>query len=143
MATFWSALHALNDFALLTKVQAQIHYPWASAATLAMFTVISSIRIFAYIPQILQAAIDRNGASAISYTTWGLFLVSNLATAVYALVCLGDGIMALVFVGNAAACLAIVAVTFVKRVRHRRNQEPQQAAAGTVTVHPASSVPWT
>jgi hypothetical protein len=142
MTSFWSALHALNDFALFTKVQAQIYYPWASAATLAVFTAVSSIRIFAYIPQILQAAADRNGASAISYTTWGLFFVSNMATAAYALVCLGDGIMALVFLGNAAACLAIVAVTFVKRLRHRRHLQVR-AAMHAVSGERATSVPWT
>ncbi len=142
MTSYWSALHALNDFALFTKVQAQIYYPWASAATLAVFTAISSARIFAYIPQILQAAADRNGASAISYTTWGLFFVSNLATAAYALVCLGDGIMTVVFLGNAGACLGIVFVTFVKRLRHRRHQQVQ-TAMHAVPREPATSVPWT
>jgi hypothetical protein len=142
MTSFWSALHALNDFALFTKVQAQINYPWAAAATLAIFTAISSVRIFAYIPQIVQAAADRNGASAISYTTWGLFFVSNLATAAYALVCLGDGIMALVFVGNSAACLAIVAVTFVKRLKHRQHQQALPATRATQR-EPATSMPWT
>jgi hypothetical protein len=41
--------------------------------TLALFAACNSIRVVAYVPQILKAATDKNGASSISLMTWGLF----------------------------------------------------------------------
>jgi hypothetical protein len=44
------------------------------------------MRVVAYVPQILKAAADKNGASSISAATWLLFLVAHLSTVAYALV---------------------------------------------------------
>lgn len=100
------------------------HHAWVPHATLAVFTTINSIRIFAYVPQIVKAVRDTNGASAISFTTWGLFLVSHLATIAYALVCVGDLLMTLIFTGNALACAAILVVTACKRRGHALRTSP-------------------
>lgn len=88
------------------------------SAVLAAFMAVNSLRVLAYVPQMLAAARDAHGASGISYATWILFLVSHLTTILYALVCLGDGVMAWVFFGNALACAAIIAITFFKRRRY-------------------------
>ncbi|MFW5833763.1 MAG: hypothetical protein ACOCYE_06665 [Pseudomonadota bacterium] len=93
---------------------------WLVTLTVVVFTTINSIRILAYFPQIMKAARDRNGATAISCSTWGLFLVSHLATIAYAVVVVGDAVMALIFLGNAFACFAIVGVTLLKRRAHAR-----------------------
>ena len=103
--------------------------------TLTLFAVSNSIRIFAYVPQIWKAATDDNGASAISFTTWGLFVVSNLATVAYAVVNRSDFGMAACFAANAACCLTIVSIAFCKRYRvlqriGRAVPAPAQAAAG-------------
>ena len=45
----------------------------AQAGMLAAFATLNSIRVLAYIPQLVKAARDSNGALAISYITWGLF----------------------------------------------------------------------
>jgi uncharacterized protein with PQ loop repeat len=111
-------LGSVNGLALLAKESILFRHSGMDVAVLGLFTIVNSIRIFAYIPQILRAAKDQNGASAISYTTWGLFLLSHLTTIAYAIVCQGDGVMAAVFLGNALACLAIISVTFLKRRRH-------------------------
>lgn len=87
---------------------------------LALFAFVNSVRILAYIPQILKASRDGNGATAISCLTWVLFLASHLTTILYAVVCLGDVLMALIFTGNSLACIAIVAVTLSKQRAHRR-----------------------
>ncbi|MDG4549043.1 MAG: hypothetical protein P9F19_11495 [Candidatus Contendobacter sp.] len=94
------------------------HHEWFRAAVFGAFTLVNSLRILAYVPQMLAAAKDTNGASGISYATWSLFLVSHLTTITYAAVYLGDALMALIFFGNALACLAVIAITFVKRRRH-------------------------
>src|SRR5262245_23552488 len=54
--------------------------------TLALFAACNSFRLVAYVPQILKAASDKNGASSISYMTWFLFLLAHLSTVAYAVV---------------------------------------------------------
>src|SRR5262249_5114559 len=90
--------------------------------TLAAFTLCNSFRVVAYLPQIARAARDRSGAEAISFGTWGLFLVSHGSAAAYALVNQHDWMMASVFLGNAAGCGAILVIAAWKRSRYRRRQ---------------------
>ena len=86
--------------------------------TLGTFATCNSLRIFAYVPQICKAASDENGASAISYTTWSLFLLAHLSTVAYAVVNRSDWWLAACFALNATCCLAIVAVAYAKRRRY-------------------------
>lgn len=87
--------------------------------TLALFTACNSVRMFAYLSQIRSAARDTNGASAISCTTWGVFLVTNISTIAYAVINRHDFIMATCFAGNALCCIVILAIVFYKRRRAR------------------------
>lgn len=86
--------------------------------TLAAFTLANGLRVVAYVPQIARAAKDRNGARAVSFETWGLFLVANASAIAYALVNQQDWTMALVFLGNAAGCAAILLVGLWKRSQY-------------------------
>src|SRR5256885_17268558 len=88
--------------------------------TLTAFTLCNSLRVVAYVPQIARAASDRSGAQAISFGTWGLFLVSHATATAYALVNKNDWTMALVFLGNAIGCGAILLIAAWKRSRHRQ-----------------------
>ena len=88
--------------------------------TLGLFTACNCVRILAYVPQILKAATDRNGASSISFATWSLFLVANVSTVTYALVNRSDFGLAACFAGDAICCLAILAVVCWKRRDHSR-----------------------
>jgi hypothetical protein len=121
-------IETLNQFLAATQasgeaLQFYVHaeHRFLERAILSAFTLVNSLRILAYVPQIIKAARDENGASAISCMTWGLFLLSHLTTIAYAAVCLGDLIMAAIFLGNALACSAIVGITLAKRHRHRKN----------------------
>ena len=87
--------------------------------TLAAFTLTNSLRVLAYLPQIARASRDRGGAEAISFGTWGLFLVSHASAMAYALVNKQDWTMASMFLFNAAGCVAILAIAAWKRSRHR------------------------
>jgi len=84
-------------------------------ATLALFAACNSARILAYLPQIHKAAIDTTGASAISSTTWLLFLVAHLSTIAHALINLKDLWLAACFAGNAVCCIAILSISWWKR----------------------------
>src|SRR5262245_15650131 len=75
--------------------------------TLGVFAACNSLRIFAYIPQIRKALTDENGASAISCTTWTLFLVAHISTVAYAIVIRSDWGLAACFAVNAVCCLTI------------------------------------
>jgi len=104
--------------------------------TLAAFTLCNSARVVAYVPQITRAATDSGGAQAISFTTWGLFLASNASAVAYALVNKADWAMAVLFLGNAIGCAAVIGVGVWKRTRHRR--EGQQAAPSPAPDLPAA-----
>jgi hypothetical protein len=85
--------------------------------TYFLFTAFNGVRIVSYLPQILRVARDANGASAISYSTWGLWTAANAATGVYAFVNLHDLTLALLNLLNAFCCLAVIVLTAAKR-RH-------------------------
>jgi hypothetical protein len=90
--------------------------------TLALFAACNFIRVFAYIPQIHKAATDVNGASAISCTTWALFLVAHVSTVAYALVNRSDWWLAACFASNALCCIAILAIAYWKGRCHAREK---------------------
>jgi hypothetical protein len=102
--------------------------------TLAVFTLSNSVRVLAYVPQITKAATDQGGAKAISFGTWGLFLVSNISAVAYALVNKGDWTLAAMFLANAAGCATILSIAAWKRSRYRRyvmeqsSDEPSSAS---------------
>ena len=95
--------------------------------TLAAFTVCNSVRVIAYVPQIAKAATDGDGAKAISFTTWVLFLISNASAMAYALVNQADWMMASMFLANAVGCSAIILVGAWKRSQHRCRLAAQRA----------------
>jgi hypothetical protein len=97
-------------------------------ATLVLFAVCNSLRVVAYLPQIYKAATCRNGASSVSCSTWGLFLLAHLSTVAYALVNQSDWQMAALFGGNALCCLAIISVARWKHRRHLASPSFRQPA---------------
>jgi hypothetical protein len=79
------------------------------------FTVTNALRLVSYLPQIHRIALDAHGASAISYSTWSLWLAANASTAVYSMSNLGDITMAWVNGLNALFCAIVIVVTAFKR----------------------------
>jgi hypothetical protein len=96
--------------------------------TLALFAACNSARVVAYVPQILKAANDKNGASSISFMTWFLFLLAHLSTVAYALINRSDWGLASCFAVNAACCAAILVVAHWKRRNHARRLGPAVTA---------------
>jgi uncharacterized protein with PQ loop repeat len=88
-----------------------------SYVTFMLFTMFSGLRMFSYVPQILRVARDKNGAAAISYTTWILWTGANFATALYASINLGDLYLAVVSAVYAICCTTVVVLTALKRRR--------------------------
>jgi len=90
-----------------------------SEFTSTAFTLCNTLRVLAYVPQIAKAVTDQNGAQAISLSTWGLFLFSNVSAVAYALVNQQDHVMAAMFVGNSACCAIIIFIGTWKRSQQR------------------------
>ena len=101
--------------------------------TFVLFTVFSSLRVVSYLPQIRKVASDRNGATAISYSTWSLWTGANVATALYAAVNLEDVYLAIVSSTYAVCCLVVILLTVSKRrqvVARQRDHDADAFAAG-------------
>jgi hypothetical protein len=59
-------------------------------ATFALFTLFNALQIVSYIPQIVSVGRDRHGATAISYSSWAIWLAGAAATVAYATVNIWD-----------------------------------------------------
>ena len=93
--------------------------------TLAIFGLCNTFRVLAYVPQIVKAATDKDGAKAISLATWALFLASHLSAAAYAFINASDWTLAGVFLGNAVGAAAILITAAVKRWQYKTRDGSQ------------------
>ena len=109
--------------------------------TVTLFTACNSLRVFAYLPQIVQVGRDPHGATAISRTTWLLFAVSHLSTVAYAVTVADDWRMAAVFGANTACCLAILALTTYKRAAYAGRLPLAWASAPLCPAERSSTAP--
>lgn len=89
-----------------------------------LFTIFNVLRIVSYLPQIYRVATDPYGASAIAYSTWGLWAAANASTALYAAYNVFDPPLAAINLLNALCCLAVILLTIYKRKMFRLNQTP-------------------
>lgn len=87
----------------------------AENAVMLAFLLTNIGRILAYLPQIIAIARDSGRAKAVSCSTWSLFFVSNLSSALYAGLLSADAAMTLAFAANTACCAVIVGMLCWKR----------------------------
>ena len=85
--------------------------------TLALFSLFNVLRLGSYLPQIVRVANDTEGAKAISFWTWGIWIAANGSTAAYALVNIADRALFIVSAMNTLGCAIVVVLTLWKRRR--------------------------
>jgi hypothetical protein len=85
--------------------------------TLLLFSIFNVLRVGSYLPQIVRVATDKEGAKAISYVTWCIWIGANATTAAYAVVNVSDIALFLISTLNALGCMIVVALTAIKRCR--------------------------
>ena len=88
--------------------------------TLVLFSIFNILRLGSYLPQIVRVATDNEGAKAISYSTWSLWIGANASTAAYAVVNIADMTLFIVSAMNAIGCALVVGLTALKRRQHAR-----------------------
>jgi hypothetical protein len=103
--------------------------------TYYLFTAFNGLRLVSYLPQIWRVAKDQNGASAIAYSTWGLWTAANASTAAYAAVNLGDATLAVVSTVNTVCCTTVIVFTAIKRRQARQRKRRGPVRGEPTTMH--------
>ena len=88
--------------------------------TLALFSLFNLMRLGSYLPQIIRVAKDTEGAKAISYWTWSVWICANASTAAYAAVNLADWALFVTSTLNTLGCATVIALTMLKRRQFAR-----------------------
>jgi hypothetical protein len=82
------------------------------------FTATNALQIVSYLPQIVAVVRDRNGASAIAYSSWVIWLAGSASTSAYAMINIWDVWLLIVNAVHAVCCLTVIVLTAWKRSQH-------------------------
>ena len=79
------------------------------------FGTFNILRLASYGPQIVAVARDHNGARAISFSCWSIWVCANVSTGLYAWVHLGDAGLTVISAFNASCCMVVLILAAYER----------------------------
>jgi hypothetical protein len=85
---------------------------------ISAYAIMNSLRIFAYLPQIVTVLRASDRSEAVSLLTWTFWALANIATTAYSAVILEDFLTMVIFAGNSACCALVVSIVAWKRKRY-------------------------
>jgi uncharacterized protein with PQ loop repeat len=85
-----------------------------------LYVVTNSVRIIAYAPQIRAVLKARDGAQAVSITTWTFWTFAHLTAILYGWLVVHDGFFCAIFAGNLTCTAAVALIATRKRLDSRR-----------------------
>jgi hypothetical protein len=101
-----------------------------------LFLATNTGRLLAYLPQIVATLRCEAGARSVSVLTWSYFALAHFSALLYALYVLRDARSALIFAGNLAVTLALVAIILWKRRCHRSMTDTSSFPATVIMPRP-------
>jgi hypothetical protein len=85
---------------------------------ISTYAMMNSLRIFAYLPQIVTVLRASDRAEAVSLLTWTFWALANIATTAYSAVILKDSLTMVIFAGNSVCCALVAFIVAWKRKRY-------------------------
>ena len=89
-----------------------------------IYLVTNTVRILFYAPQIRAVFKARDGAAAVSLTTWGFWTFANFTAALYGGLVIHDAGFTAIFIGNFLCTGLVTAIAAIKRL-NRKLMHPQ------------------
>jgi hypothetical protein len=99
---------------------------------ISAYAIMNSLRIFAYLPQIVTVLRASDRAEAVSLLTWTFWTLANIATTAYSAVILEDVLSMVIFAGNSVCCALVVSIVGWKRKRYSSARAHNPSITATV-----------
>ena len=114
---------------------------------ISTYAMMNSLRIFAYLPQIVTVWRAPDRAEAVSLLTWTFWALANVATTAYSAVILKDFLTMVIFAGNSVCCALVAFIVAWKRKRYSsvrafHNPPSPRPFRVTITGTTGCAAPW-
>lgn len=101
----------------------------AADLSLLAFAACNTLRVAAYLPQMLKLYSHPGAAASFSYASWWLFAAANASTAAYGQLVVGDAVLAVLSAFSAVCCGVLIGLASWARRRQRSGRPAARRSA--------------